>query len=190
MEHSKVKGLYYHSNILSKKFQSELLEFLLNNKSWFPVSSYPNSRLVLHYGYKYNYSKKSVNEKAPDMPPIIEQLREKIGECVINGKKIDHTQFNQCIVNRYLPKQGIGKHTDHYKYGPIICCFTIGSTGSMNFTLNDEDEQVFTEKGSLYIMSGDARKKWKHEMVGQSTDYYNGKLYKRGIRYSLTFRKV
>lgn len=184
MEHKKINGLHYHSKILSKDFQKELLNFLENTKDWFSVmKNNPKSRQVLHYGYSYNYRAKNIHEKAPDMPEIILKLREKIRE-------LDHTEFNQCIVNRYLPGQGISKHTDHYKYGPVICCFTIGSGGTMTFSLEDKKEDVYTEKGSLYIMQGDAREKWKHEMSTQKMDYYDGKLRKRGIRYSLTFRMV
>ena len=64
--------------------------------------------------------------------------------------------------------------------------FSFGSDISINFTKNSVEKEVLIEKESLYIMSGESRYKWKHEI--KQRKYDNGIPRKR--RISVTFRKI
>jgi alkylated DNA repair dioxygenase AlkB len=75
-------------------------------------------------------------------------------------------------------------------YGPVVAAFTLGSGAEMVFRRGGEVESLYVEPGSLYIMSGDARSKWTHEMPGRKSDMVDGKKIPRGRRISVTFRNV
>lgn len=185
-----IDGLCYYENVIDDELEEKILDFLNDkNNNWFKVrKNNAKSRMVLHYGYEYNYKTRKVKTKADPMPKIIVDLLSKVGQY-----GIDHTCFNQCIINRYLCGQGIGKHIDHLSYGPIICCFSVGSNGQLVFSKGGEkDVKFIVKKKSLYIMEKDARYKWKHEMPKDKTYYDKNdkKLHKVGTRYSITFRQV
>lgn len=185
-------GLFYLDNIIVKDKEKELFDFLDedNGKKWKSLSDSKNSRKVQHYGYLYNYKSGNVKEKGDDIPKefqfLIDHLNE---EC---NKKLGKTyDFNQVIVNNYDPGQGISAHTDVKDYGEVIGCYTIGSGATMRFTKGEDIMyDLYVKAKSLYIMSGDSRYKWKHEMCGKKTDIINEKRVKRDRRVSITFRYV
>ena len=68
--------------------------------------------------------------------------------------------------------------------------FTLGHGANLHFSKGDAHMDLYTEPNSLYIMSGEARYSWKHEMKKLKYDVVNGKKVKRGERISVTFRSV
>lgn len=198
---NKVKGLYYISNVIDKEYTKKLILFLDKNEKWKPVSSRflkskeeskeSKGRKVQHYGYKYDYKTGSIYEKTDPIPkefePLIKSLKDVCKSLNILPKGYI---FNQVIVNNYDSGQGISSHTDVKDYGDIIGCYTIGSGGVMRFKKGSEQHDIYVEPKSLYIMSGDSRKVWKHEMLSRKSDIVNGVKIERGRRISLTFRNV
>jgi ribonuclease HI len=170
---TRIPGLHYCQKFLDQKDQNKLLKFLKDSE-W---EDGPGNRKVLQYGYIYPYSRELKLEKTKPIPSIFQDLIISKFKGVLKGYKPD-----QAIVNRYLSKQGIGKHIDHKKlFKDKIVCITIGSGADMIFRNDGESVTVKTEPGSYYMMSGDARWKWTHEMP---------KRYLESPRYSITFRIV
>lgn len=192
-EKTEIDGLLFFKNVISDSDVEEELEtFLQSEEDWFPVTSSANSRIVRHYGFRYNYSSKGVTEPAPPFPSIISKLREIIRS--INAVP-DDLPLNQCIINRYLPGQGISAHIDSLSYADFVCCFTFGSGAELEFTKSDKNPVfLYTELNSLYIMSGEARYEWKHQMRDRQNDTNRAgddpRRIARGTRYSITFRSV
>jgi alkylated DNA repair dioxygenase AlkB len=119
---------------------------------------------------------------------ILHPIPERINQ-IINTDLIKNN-MDQLIINEYKPGQGIAAHIDHEKFfGPIIICLTVFSGTEINFInkFNDLDvKTIRVEPRSLYIMSGDARYKYKHEICHRIEDHG----IKRGTRISLTYRSV
>lgn len=67
---------------------------------------------------------------------------------------------------------------------------TVGSGAIMRFRLGSEKKELYVEPNTIYIMSGDARYKWTHEMPSNFNDVIDGEKIKRGRRISITFRNV
>lgn len=163
---------------------------------WHPITDSEKSRRVQHYGFKYKYKTGEPGEECEPIPPHLKKMEKILKKvCKEIGIYDSDQPFNSCIVNEYFPGQGISAHCDHYKYGDIIGCFTLGSTASMVFTprstFGGGERKVVTirpKPGSLYIMSGKARRKWKHEMPARKGDKVDGKRVERGRRVSVTFR--
>lgn len=172
------RGLTYHERVIPVILTINLHHYLENVCEFFPVSTGANSRLVAHFGYSYNYSSRGIHDPAPPIPGILQQLRDLIPVDV---------EFNQCIINRYLPGQGINAHIDRLTYGAHIACFTLGGGAELEFTRNGEIYRLYTDSRSLYIMTGEARYEWKHQMRARLSDLGHGA---RRTRYSVTFRTV
>jgi alkylated DNA repair dioxygenase AlkB len=172
-------GLAYIPNVISEDDESDILSFLNDEQGWTTVGNGKNSRQVLHYGYYYDYKSGKVDIPAPPIPFILTTLLP-IG-----------FHPDQCIVNKYLPGQGISAHIDSLKYDEFIYCITLGVGATMTFRHgSDLIYNLYTEPRSAYSMSGDARYKWKHEMRARLSDQVAGETRLRGVRYSITFRNL
>ena len=103
-------------------------------------------------------------------------------KCRSKGLELKDDYFNQCIVNNYIPGQGISRHVDHHDYGDVIGCFTLGSSVPIIFRTHDNTLlQLYTEPNSLYIMLGEARFA-NYEMPSRKSDMRDGVKVKRGRR--------
>lgn len=186
-----VNGLYYIKNVISEQYSKDLILFLDKKGKWKSVSKSDKGRKVIHYGYQYDYNTGNIKVKADPIPEEFTYLITKLEDiCKDNDLINKYYVFNQVIVNNYDSGQGISSHTDIKTYGGIIGCYTLGSGGTMRFTNGYEKYDIYVEPNSLYIMSGDARYKWKHEMISRKSDIVDGKKITRGRRISITFRNV
>lgn len=201
-----VPGLLYYPAQLTTEDQARVLT-ALDGLPWHGVTASPNSRRVQHYGFYYDYRSRQINTPAPALPEALVPLRDYLTH-------LTGVTFNQCIVNDYQPGQGISEHTDDPRYGAVIGCYSLGSgttkgsgetngsgtseaseaggTGGaeMTFSRGETVVPLYLEAGSLYIMTGEARSKWKHGMVGRKSDMVMGSRVERGRRVSVTFRSV
>lgn len=185
---NKVTGLYYIADFIDN---SELLFTEIDKQEWTPLSTSVNSRKVQQYGYIYDYKYYNSKKKGSDMLDCLIDIKNNITDLCKELKLInDEYEFNQCIVNDYLPGQGISKHIDHKSFGDVICCLTIGSGATMRFIKDDIIYNKYVEPNSLYIMSGESRYNWTHEMTINKFDIVNNIKIKRDRRISITFRNV
>lgn len=225
-------GLFYIPNSIPAGIDDELWQ-CLRDAEWAAVSTGKKSRKVLHYGYAYNYTKRSALLPTAPLPEILDHLRlsliATVESLIAEGKIAEQNPnltFDQCIVNKYEPGQGIGSHCDSNAFDSIIGCFTFcvhtdGNVTIINPPNMSPGEMLFlyprdllvpaytvaTEHGSLYIMSGDARTVWEHQMVGRTVDMIPApntppipttpltpgtkqKRVPRATRISITFRSL
>lgn len=171
-----IPGLFYVDHL---PFSTSSIIPKLDEKDWTPLSPHcPTSRLVQHYGYKYNYTTYDITEKCEYIPDFLIGLRNHLTDTCKTLKIIPDTYtFNQCIVNNYMPGQGISPHIDVTKYGDVIGCFTFGSGAEMVFSHKFESDSMglYVKPNSLYIMSGESRYMWKHSMPNRKSDKVDGK---------------
>ena len=159
----------------------------------------PNGRKVIHYGYKYDYTNAGstavLSKDTSPFPDMIQSLSESarnflVYNCPNEYPEIPIDYFNQCIINRYLPGEGIGAHKDSKFFEEPIVCYTFGSTRSMEFNKDRMKHEVITTPGSIYLMTGDARFEWTHQMRKRKNDIIDGKRTPRSTCFSITFRRV
>lgn len=174
-----IKGIWYIKNYLNKD-EIKFIKNKINETNFVPITAAPNSRRVAHFGYLYSYDRTGI-KKTIDIPEYFQKLVtiDRINNTI--KKDILDKEFQQLIINEYKSKQCIAYHTDHTsQFGPIIACITIGEPVPIRFKLDGIEKVVNIEEGSLYIMTGDARYKWKHSL----------KNNKNANRYSLTYRTI
>lgn len=148
----------------------------------------PSGRKVVQFGPVYDYQSRQLKPKVTDIPPQLLLLASLVNKFMIEQCNLPPQNWNQCIVNRYQPGEGIAAHSDHRDFGPIVACFTFVSGAEMRFRKNCNDFALFTDPNSLYVMSGPARYTYTHQMIQRKSDLVNGVQVERGVRYSVTFR--
>lgn len=177
-----VPGLYMIENILSSDECAQLWT-RITNCTW----SNALARRVQHYGWTYDYNTRNALSKAPPIPAWLAPLRQRLLDAFNNVADLD-----QLIINEYQPGQGIAPHTDHVgRFADNILSVSLGSPINMTFERDDRVVDIWLPVGSVILLSGEARYKWKHSIAKRKTDDMpDGTRVTRSTRISLTFRKV
>lgn len=180
-----IPGLIYESEYLSYEAQ----EWLLRRIDTQPWSS-ELKRRVQHYGYRYDYRKRSIDASMNlgPLPNWLSRLAAKVHE---DGLMPEIA--GQVIINEYLPGQGISAHIDCQPcFGDVIASISLGSSCMMEFRHAPTRQSVplLLEPGSILVMSGEARYEWTHGIAARSEDVYLGRVYRRRRRVSITLRTI
>jgi alkylated DNA repair dioxygenase AlkB len=99
-----ILGLTYIDEFLTASEQEAVLSEV-NNQPWLNDLK----RAVQHYGYKYDYRSRRIDEsmKVGPLPDFALRISEKLMDC-----GLIETNPDQMIVNKYEPGQGIYPHID------------------------------------------------------------------------------
>lgn len=154
-------------------------------------------RWVQHYGYKYDYSNRRLDESARigPLPEWLTQLAYKIRRAGTDDavRLFDARRpFEQAIVNEYEPGQGIAPHIDRDCFGPVVATVSLWSAVNMDFCGAETGNEYVhrLEPRSLVLLHGDARSKWRHGIAKRRTDTCHGQKIARRRRVSVTFRTI
>ena len=123
-------------------------------------------RRVQHYGYRYDYRGGGSHAPAPDFPRWASVMADRLREHFAGTLPV------QCIVNEYLPGQGIGMHADHRDFGPVVASLSLSACWPMRFRRRDaapyartglpDDGVVTLPRRSVLVLAGRARSEWMH----------------------------
>jgi alkylated DNA repair dioxygenase AlkB len=166
-----INGLTVINNYIDTKTHTDLI-VNINNSYW----SKSLSRYTQHYGYIYNYNSYGIEQSAP-IPEWITSL-------------FPNKNYDQCIINRYLPGEGISPHIDSNIFADEICTLSIGSKCIMYFTKDTNVKQVILKPCSLIIMKEDARTDWKHGILARKSNLIHRLRKKRETLYTITMRTI
>jgi DNA oxidative demethylase len=172
-------GLVYQEDFLSKHEESDLLrQFAVLPLESFEMKGVTSKRLVLHFGWNYDYDAWRIMPAAP-LPDFMVALREKAATALGEPASL----FEEALINGYPPGAGIGWHRDAPMFGSPVIGVSLASTCTMRFRRKRGDSyEVYNQTlapRSLYAMTGAARKDWQHTIPPT-----------KACRYSITFRKV
>jgi alkylated DNA repair dioxygenase AlkB len=123
--------------------------------------------------------------KVCNLPRIMHECRVQIRE--------RRPLFNQMILNRYQPGQGLKPHTDLTRFADGICVVSLGSSAVLKFSTPDGSQlhRVLMDAGDLVMMHGPARWEWLHGISNAEQDaWHGGTLKLRTQRTSITFRAM
>lgn len=108
----------------------------------------------------WSYETRGSVTKTTDIPEEIHHFGRYM--CEQLGVEYD---FDVVLINIYPVGKGIGKHIDSVElFGPRIVCGTLGGKRTMRFRHAGDKVDLVTEPNSVYLMEGDARFVWSHEM--------------------------
>lgn len=174
-----IPGLRYVPDFCSPEEERALLE-AIDRAPW--TSEYRRRRQ--HYGVRYTRDEERLDGVAalPDwVLPIAERaVRAGFLERLPDG----------CLVNEYLPGQGIAPHLDKPTGGPVVLSLSLLSACSMELVAVDgtATTSVWLEPRSLLVLEGEARWEWKHGIAPRKSDEHGGYRLARGRRVSVTLR--
>jgi alkylated DNA repair dioxygenase AlkB len=179
-----VPGLIYVPEFLSETQERQIVA-AIDDGPW----RNDLKRRVQHFGWRYDYRAREI-----DMSMRLGPLPE---WAMLLAKRLRSEGYlphlaDQVIVNEYVGKQGISRHTD---------CTPCFDDGIAMLSLLESWEMIFRddrrgsaikvhkllEQRSVTIMAGEVRYRWTHEIPSRLTE--PGGL-QRGRRISVTFRKV
>lgn len=187
-----VEGLFLAVESITPEQEQELLDYL-NTQSWSGTSDSETSRKYIGFGVNYRYKRGKIEEKGLTIPPILQKI------CCFLTNGVEGFCPNACLANSYGPVTGIGPHVDKEGFGSIIVGLSLKEGGNMAFTRVDVEGKkervvVYLPPRSTYIMSGEARRVWKHSVLAnKSLQLPDGSRVKKGEDYeriSLTFRHI
>ena len=177
-----IPGLQYIPDYISNNQEKQLID-IIDAQEWLTDLK----RRVQHYGYKYDYTARSINSghyigAIPDwLSPLCQKLLE---------DKLFISLPDQVIINEYLPGQGISLHIDCIPcFAEVICSLSLLSSCVMEF-IEKEKVSILLEPRSLVILSDQARYHWKHGIAARKVDIYDGNKIMRQRRISITFRTI
>lgn len=105
------------------------------------------------------------------------------------SKPIEH--YDHVLINHYEVGDGCKSHTDDLEFwNDWVCGVSFGSGCIMNMSFGSQSHNIFLPIGSVYLMVGDARYKWKHSIQFSSFDLVYGDEIPRNKRISITFRTI
>ncbi len=174
-----IPGLIYIPNFISD-MQQDFIVADLDNHRW----STELSRRVQHFGYKYDYRNRSIDEtmKAAAMLPWMKVYGQKLVERQLFPEAPD-----QAIVNEYKVGQGISRHIDCEPcFKDTIASLSLLSGCIMEFVRAGQVIELYLEPKSLLVINAEARYNWFHGIPARRMD--NGIVRTR--RISVTFRNV
>lgn len=182
---SNIEGLAYQEGFILDSEEKALLE-AVDGGRWLTALK----RRVQHYGYKYNYASRTVEESdyLGDLPGWSDALLGRIGR-----EGFADYGFDQLIVNEYEPGQGISAHIDCVPcFEDTVVVVSLGSGAEMLFSNPGTGQKIalYLKPGSMLAIRDEARFTWKHAIPGRKSDVVEGVKIPRGRRVSLTFRKV
>ena len=189
-----IPGLTYEPEFLDEEHEQRLVEWI-DKQEW----SSELARRVQHYGWRYDYKARGVDPsmRLGELPAPLAELAQRLYHRGLVPQLPD-----QAIVNEYEAGQGISSHIDAPKsFADGIATISLLESWEMNFhgprskgKKGDKVPQLL-ERRSVAVMQGEARLKWKHEIVKRKSDPQveeagGRRRRERNRRISLTFRKV
>ncbi len=178
-----ILGLSYVENYISQEEENLFWDIIVETPWQTDIK-----RWTQHYGFQYDYKARKIDYsmKIGDLPtwslPLVERLVQ---------DNIFPSLPDQLLINNYEPGQGIAPHTDCEPcFEDTIVSISLGSPTVFEFQKDGNKIPFLLEPRSLVVMKNECRFFWKHGIPARKTDKFNGQLYKRKRRISLTFRKV
>jgi len=181
----KIDGLVEVPGYLDPAEQEELLA-VIDEQPW----RSDLKRRVQHYGYRYDYTRRTVSrdQYLGPLPDWAARLAERL-----RADRHVPDDLDQLIVNEYEPGQGISAHVDCVPcFGGTVVSISLGSACVMTFSHRGPAAKVdvLLEPGGLLVMAGPARYEWLHAIAARKSDRWNDQILLRARRVSLTFRTV
>ncbi|WFD30149.1 hypothetical protein MSPP1_001166 [Malassezia sp. CBS 17886] len=207
-------GFFYVPEFISASEESLLLHKQIDTAPLPKWKELAHRRLQYWGGQLSEKSGRLFVERLPpfmvDYPALVQRLRD-TGAFAHSA----HSEPNHCLVNEYLPGQGIMPHNDGSAYFPAVATISLASAALLDvYAWNSEGDpqeypadptfSLYQGRRSLLVTLGDAYTKYLHGIAARREDAADdlacvangaaldaaGGIVPRGRRVSLTFRDV
>lgn len=175
-------GFFYIPNFISEQEEEYLLDKIQTSPR--PKWKQLANRRLQYWGGQVSKKNTLIPEALPEFmtrfPPLIARIAE-LG--VFKGSA--HAQPNHCLVNEYLPGQGILPHEDGDAYFPAVATVSLGSHGVLDIYRWAEEEgesgkvrareqepifSILQEPRSLLVTVGSAYRDYLHGIAERTRE--------------------
>jgi DNA oxidative demethylase len=173
-------GLTYREDLLTVAEEESLLRrFASMELEPVVVRGHAARRTVRHYGWTYDFDSWGLTP-AERPPAYLDDLRARCADLT----DIEPEAWEEVLVTRYAPGDGIGWHRDAATFGPVVVGVSLGGDAVMRFQRRAAggERRVFEQplaRRSAYVLAGAARSAWQHSVPPVPA-----------LRWSVTFRTV
>lgn len=205
---NQVAGLYYIPSLINHELEIDLLQQISETNLF--DSGHQNQLMY----FSKPPTQSSEKHSFLNWPLFLIDLIEKLPILIHQSNHENLDQLNdlisnplksklpwQIILNLYRPSEGIKPHIDLLdRFDDIIIGISLGASVVMDFEnqTTHQPERIFLEKGSGYILSGDARYKWTHgiksdqlyDFVYDPIEGSSRKIQRSRTRISITIRRL
>ncbi len=197
-------GLYLITGVFSQEKHDEYNKLLKIENGHMCRQIHP----ATEYGWKFLPLRDDNNLIIPrtiksylgDFPILIKEIWEHISSLLSNISDLPES-LKTCVeanvfpdhllINKYNSGDGCIPHVDELEFWQDwVVGVSFGSGCIFNFVRAGEKISVYIPPNSIYILTKDARYKWKHGIPFVTEEVVNNNIVKRGTRISLTFRNI
>jgi len=176
-----VPGLGYVPAYITEE-EEEALLCAIDREPW--LTDWQRRRQI--YGVSYGSARAEAKTLGP-LPAWMDFLAARV---VADGY-LEREVVN-VVVNEYVAGQGIGLHHDFPGFGPTVVAVSLGSATILDLVdpETSRHEQLDVAERSLWVLGGEARRRWMHGIAHRKTDVIGGTKRLRGRRISVTMRTL
>lgn len=181
-----IPGLRLVKDVISKEQEREFLDAFRGGGGGINWMSAPDNRVVLQYGYEFDYKTHTVSPSPHKIPTSWTTTMDTFRK----QGYLNHAP-DQVIVNRYPPGTGISAHTDNTQcFGEEVSSLSLGASIVMEFKYAGELHELVLPPRSLLILTGKARYHATHAIAARKMDIIDKQSVERSERFSITMRRI
>ncbi len=172
------EGFAIREDVISREEEADAVRHLetLPFKP-FEFHGYRGKRRVVSFGWRYDYSDRTLRE-SPPMPPFLSGLCNLAAEFA----RVPAASLKQVLVTEYAAGASIGWHRDKPIFEDVVA-ISLVSLCRLRFRLREGDRwkraALTVAPRSIYLLRGAARHTWYHSVSPVTA-----------LRYSITFRNL
>lgn len=188
-----IDGLYIIPNVFDSRSNEFAISIIESNRG----KECKQIHFADEFGWKFlPKGIKTKSDYLGEKPEWLDQIWDQVLKSLhANIKSIQTSKpierYDHALINHYEVGDGCKSHTDDLEFwDDWVCGVSFGSGCIMNMSLNSQSHNVFLPTGSVYLLTHDARYRWKHSIQYSSSDLVYGVQIPRTKRISITFRTI
>ena len=197
-----VNGLYLIVDVFDQPQLNYFTEILLNDTHGHPCRQI---HAATEYGWKFlplrdnnhiDIKLRTSDDYLGEYPDWIQQIWNLVLVKLSDIEDLPSTlrtcaSPDNLLINKYVPGDGVIPHTDELEFWEDwVVGVSFGSGCVFNYSLNKEKVSMYIPANSIYVLTKDARYKWKHGIAFVKEDIVYGDVIPRTTRISMTFRNI
>lgn len=191
-----IPGLYFSPEVITAEEERVILNFIKKDRGHFVSQIHP----AYEFGWKFIEREKGLHGISPLTP------KEYLGQfpswlsnvwfnCIYRTnlpKEVNRDHHpDHVLVNEYKVGEGCMAHTDDIGFWTDwVMGLSLESGCTIIFKRGNTTYPVYLPPRSIYVLTGDARYKYTHEIAPEHDDIVNDEVIPRRHRTSLTFRMI
>ena len=171
-------GAFYYSNFIQEKESSRLISVL--EKIDYQIF---NGKPTKYFGIDYSSQKKvhNSNYKLDPLPHFFNVIKNKL-----------NYNYHQLVIEYLRPNDHVSLKRESNLFEDNVLILHLGGHFKYDMFNDETNEHVefLIEPGSLLMLSGESRYKWKRSIKNRIKERFNHQIIPRKEHYILTFRRI